>query len=755
MNFRTTIVLLVLLIVVGGYFLFVEQGQQVNYDPIPKADSDESGTVLFDSDKFDATNVEHITIERDDKTVTLDKQGSDWQQTAPINFALNSWQAEQFGSTVAELRWIKQFTPGEDGESTLDQLGLSLPKAKVTLALGGDTPAERSITLGNTLSIGGRGYVMLDDDTSTVYLVNDALHELALKKDPAEWRNKKLAAPQEPQAELVTLTRHGRSIELVKTDGSWALGGSASGRVATAAVAELCQAIDSIYINEFIKDQPTDLTLYGLKPSATVLAIQVPPASADEEDKPTAAPEVTRLHIGAATDPSNEHYFATLSTGKQGDKTGGDVVFTISMKDVEKFDKVVDDLRDPRITVQSATEVRQLSIAQADQATIGLTRSGSKWSFHGDDSPAYAPDQQVVTELIEAITTAEADAFATPPDGAPLVTVNLTAGGRPEPDVLKVYASDKDNRHLVVRNNETIGHLVPTEKLRGVFEPVLSLRQRTVVELAQLRINEIVVQRPDGLALKFWRTLAPLPAPADSQPATSQPAVVVIPDPPGPWQLNEDEPFESAALDALLKALAPLRAEQWRAQPAAFGDELYGLTVSTAEDETAEVRVDAATRHATATGIDSTFVVKQDLLDALKPEFRYRTLLPFAADQIHEVTVARGDRSVRFSKGAEDQYVSQDGEAELDQDAAAGVFDALAGLRVERYVAPLNLEAQDFAAIVTVKTKDDETYILRLVGKEGHSNTAQIEPAHIGPDWFTLSPNQIDKLTAVLGQDER
>ena len=768
MNFRTTFVLLLLLIVVGGYFLFFEKGQEVPFDEPDGTPDGEIGTILFDTDEFDAKTVEKVTIERDGQTVILDKQGTDWKQTAPVTFALNSWSADRFGSSTAELRWIERFEPGDKDQPALDQIGLAPPKATVTLATGGAQQTTRTIKLGKTLSIGGRGYLMLGEDASKVYLVGNGLHALVLSQTPAEWRSKSLSAPTEGQADRVALAGRGRAIELIKTDGNWALGAPHSGRAATKAVADLCQAVDSLYVNEFVKDQPADLSMYGLDDPATVVRIQVPklpaPSDAaagsddeqDEEDdapapQPAGEPELTILHLGAPTDLKKEHYFATLTTVKNGVASGGDVVFTVGKSSVEKFDKQVDDLRDPRITVLPALEVSGVRLARPGQPAIAVARRDADWTFSAEQAPPYEPDEKVVSDLIEALTGAEADAYAAVPESDPAVTVTLTAGGRPEPDVLKIFESEKEDRHLVVRNNEATGYLVPTEKLEGLFKPVLALRQRTVVTLPRERLDRITVSQADGLKLEFTRTVAALPEPPASQPATSQPAIVPALDPPGPWQLAGHEKLELGALNKLIGELDPVRAERWLAAPAAFGDEVLEVSLSTADDDAdATLRIDVTTLQAVADGVDGTFEVKQALLDALNAEFRHRTVQPVAADSISKVTIARGGQEISIRKDSDAKYVTPDHETELDQTAAGAVFDAVAGLRAERYVAALDSPEEDLAATITVHARDDQRFVLRLYDREGHAGTATIEPARPGLEWFTLSEATLKDLKAQV-----
>ena len=751
MSFRTTIVLLVLLIVVGGYFFYIDPGDDNGYEQ-PNDTGDEIGSPLFEAETFDDKAVEKVTIDRDGKTVVIEKDGSDWKQVQPVTFAVNSWTADRFGQSAAALRYVKRFTPGDGEEPELDQMGLSPPKARVTFIIGGETKTTRTLKLGKKLSIGGRGYVMLGDDPE-VYVVDDPLHTMALDQKPSEWRNKSLSGPKESQADRVNLTRDGTPVELVKTDGTWALGAPDSGRVDTQAVAGLCDAVGRIYVNEFVKDQPADISIYGLDEPTTSLRIQVPPITAavtegDESEEPAGEPEVTILRVGAPASLKKEHFFATLTSVREGKTFGDDVVFTIGKSDVEKLAKSADDLRDPRITLVKAREVNELRIDRASTAPIVVTRGDEGWKFSAAENPPYDPDAAAVSDLIDAIVDSKADAYTSAPTGQPTATVTLTTGGRPEPDVLKVFESDRKKRHVVVRNNETTGYLTPTKKLQGLFEPVLSLRHRTILALATDRVNRISLARPDGLKLVFSR------APVDAAEESAEPeSGDAKPAPPlGPWTLAGHDKFESKALDELVEAIDPLRAERWVTEPGEIGKDVFELTVAAVLGEASTLRIDPTTRKATAEA-DDAFEVKQSLVDALNAEFRYRTVIEAANDDIEQVAVSRGDDTVTIEKDEDGKYVSVDGD-QLDQAAAGGLFDTLAGLRVERYVKPLTMQDQDAAARITLRTKDQKTCVLRLAGKEGQTDVATIEPAGEGLGWFKLSEDALGKLTGELVKEE-
>ncbi|MEE9212023.1 MAG: hypothetical protein V3U29_05160, partial [Phycisphaeraceae bacterium] len=345
----------------------------------------------------------------------------------------------------------------------------------------------------------------------------------------------------------------------------------------------------------------------------------------------------------------------------------------------------------------------------------------------------YEADDGEVADLVDTIVKTRANAYVpnAKPDAEPLATITLTAIGRPEPETLKVYATADETR-LVLRNTESTGYMVEADSLAIVFKPVLSLRKRQVLDIGADTLTRLTITRPDGLVHTFSREQT------------------------GPWQLAGHEKFEADALDDLLERLPVLRAVRWldpSTGPTGNVTDDFGVLLNTADGTSVSLSVDPETRAATAGGVDMPFEVSETLLEKLDAEFHHRTVLPIMIDDIASVTITKDDKSLAITKTA-DVYVSEGGE-EVDQSAAGALFDTLAGLRVQRYAAPLHLRPQDIATTIVIRTNADETHTLRLIGLEDYTTTATIDPPRgNGLDWFTLEPATVEKLTAGLIEAE-
>lgn len=715
MNFKTTLLLLVMLAIVGVFFLWDKDHPSVDVNA-PAAD--QTKQPLLDGTKFDKDKIASVTIEKDGKSVTLTKQGNDWMQTQPVTFKLNSWSASQPGDRALALTYTDKLTPGSPGRGdspTLKEVNLDKPLAVVTVKFSDDTPAQ-VFKLGRK-SVGGRGYLMINDDKS-LYVVNDELHKSILDDSINNWRSKSLKAPTEGQINQLTKDDGHGDIQVVKTEGNWAFAGSNTGRVARDAVSGLLGAINGIYISKFVADQPKDLSAYGLDDPTVKVTMQLPAlvdksekdAKADKksEDKTDAKPRYQTFVIGAPVDLKKERYFATFADGKG----VGDVVFEISKSDFDKFDKTVDDLRQARITPLVTADVTKILLRQGKTTRLQLLKGPNGWGY-GDPKPGYGLDQDLAKDLLNAITDAKAESYTVHPKvDTPLLTVTLSATGHASDDVLKIYDGAKD--YTVIRNNETVGYHVPKDKLAKVTETsVALLRNRVIKDWKPKDLKMVDVVLPDGTDLHFARKDAA-------------------------WKLDGYDKHESMALGELLDAIAPLKADSWQVQ-GPVGDSVYTITYGN-DDQTLVVKVDPATRVATLEEPNLTFMVSQDVVDKLKAELRPRTIVDVTRDAMQKVQVVTRDQKIIIEQ-KDGKFTAADG-SKLDETKVGTLFDTLAGLRVEHYLKPKKM-ALPIDVIITTKDKTihlqlSDSHIGSLVGQTG--------------TFFKLSDTDFENLTAKLSK---
>ena len=785
MNYQTTVVLLVSLLVVGAYFVFIETGidTATEYSPGLASHDSSQDQALFDGDEeilVDA--VTEITLHRNgDTSVVLTKDGQDWFQTQPVRFPLSQWSVQRIIESVAGLRFSQRLapgTPGQDGSPTLEDVSLASPKAQITLRWGTDESQQRTIMLGRK-AVGGRGYIKIGDEDKHFYVVNDAVHRYLLEEKPDQWRKKTIDAPTQGQASKVFLIRPDQTIDLIKTDGDWGFGSPHSGRVDADAVQSLLTALGSLSIDEFVADQPANLAIYGLDKPSTVLKISVPATTLSDQslpeatgsdqatgesgssdplkaegtqdsDHPRSDPSVLTVTIGSSVDLKKEAVFATWTQGDQPIQ----VVFTVAQSEVDKWDRSVADFRDSRVTLVKGDDVRELNIERPHHDPIKLLRGANGWLF-ADPSPGYEADDGAVSDLVDSITGWQAVSFepdyVTPNQAQ--ATIQLTAIGQ-APDVVRVYPREGGEGFFAVRNNEAVGYVVPTEAVHSAFVPRILLRQRTVLDLSAESVNRITIERPDGTQYRFERAVEPEANSIESTNSSTATATTQAANQFEAWGLVGHDRFEVAAFNRLKALLFPLRANSWVVEDdppssaAAVTNpvDLYNVVLTTTDGREHTVRVDFDGAKAVLGDQSEWFEVGVDFLNLLDSEFRYRTVLPLKPEAIRAVTIQAGDKSMTIERGEGSQYEESSGRL-LDQAATARLFDTLAGLRVQRFVEPLHLPT-DAATTIEVTADDGQSYRLVLGHRPGHEQTATL-----GSQWFILNQETLEHLRAPLEAD--
>ncbi len=811
MSFKTTNLLLATLVLVGAYFLLIERETTPTYELEQEQaqEVDQQEAPLFTAAQLPTESVVSISIMRgDDEKLVLSKEGQDWFQTQPVRFALQTWSARQLVDDAAGLRRTQRFmsasSEGSD-QPTLAQAGLAPSRAVVILRIEGESVADQTIHLGKKV-VGGRAYAMINDDPY-VYVVNDTLHQQVLDSKIVDWRKKSIGVPSESQANGVLLKRGGRSIGMDKIDGEWLFALPLSGRVDKQSVAGLLSAARGVAINRFVTDRSADLSIYGLHTPTVVLEIYQPivgdsdpdgSGSGDKVEEEGDGNQTQVLMIGAPVDLQAESYFASWGP-PGGPGRVGEVVFTISREDVGKFKKTTNDLRDARITPIESSDVHALTIEKPSSNTVKLLRSPSGWSF-AQPGPSFEADSTEASLLVEAVTGAKARSYE--PHlvdlGEPIATITATAIGRLEPDVLRVYTQGQTDTYPVVRNDEAIHYLVPVDALERVFEPIASLRQRTVLDLSRDEITRVTIKRADGLEHVFARGVnnpGSAPAGPTIQPTTTQPAPRTQPAPTtpplasmtqpaaesastqraaavatqpmpettrvespkrsdqvaqGPWRLFGHERFESMAFEKLLDQLTPLRVQRWltEASQADTPNESRAVTVyiETVDGRHYQVVVDPETRNALLADQPESkrFEVSQALVELLLRGYRDQTVLPINMGDIQSVQVIYHDQSVTISRDSSGRYVGGEGPV-VDQSVAGNLFDALSGLQVARFLEPVHLQQPPLK--VVVKMQGGTTHRLAVSEPEKAGGSAA---ATNGDQWFTLDGGVIAAFKAVV-----
>ncbi|QNN21339.1 DUF4340 domain-containing protein [Planctomycetales bacterium ZRK34] len=720
MNTKTTLFVVLIAIALAVYFFTVETKTTTTLEKEQQLaqQGQAVGERLLSGERMPLNKVKTIRLsEPGQKPVVIERDGEDFQQVEPVVYKLQTWDAQTFIDSAGALRYTSKFTPTQRDVS-LEALGLAPPQATLTYEGEGFEPV--TLTLGKRAG-SGRAYVTLGEpgESSTVYVVDDALHTAALDKPVRSMRDPAIASFTPGKARRIELQHDDQTIKLAFADARWAISKPVPGRAATQKVNQLVQAVAIARAGEFVADNPENLAAYGLDQPSTVLKIDVVDAEAGADTDAADQAEKTITHvlkIGSPTDLSRGKFFAMY------DDTP--TVFTLTKADVDKLNVTADDLRDPALTPTPRSDVREVTLAKPDQPDVHMIKSPA-WSF-GDPKPTYGLDAGVMNDLLDAIYNTKATSFVDLSNKklkAPIATIRMQVLAKSEPETLAIHEHDK-GRLLVVRGGESVGAVVPIEALKLAMEPAIAFRDRTVLDLATDQIAAIDLLRSGKYPAEYHLKRGPAPEGDDK---------------PGPWQFaGHDE----AAVKSLINQLAPVRAAKWMREPMMSIPEGAALTITTTDGKTHQLSVHpGAPGMASVEGIKSQFQPTPELVAATEAELRDKLVFDVAADQIAKVSI--GKHVIERDEAG--KYTMQ-GEGRMVEQVVAGIWDQLAKLSADHFV-DTGYASGDPTTTLSITTRDGKTHTLKLWTGSSQTPVAQFDNTS-----FTVAPDVAAALVASPAQ---
>lgn len=748
MNTKSTLILLTMAILISVWYLVFETDmfgrrttttrQREAADEGPK-----TGEPLFAKDALNADKITTIRIETPgEPAAVIERVDGKWKQTQPVTFAMQDYSVRDVIDYASGLRRYRTITPNE--KLTLEAMGLDKPAAVVTFE--GEGVEKQVVRLGHKVA-GGRAYLMLGEAAGgTAYIADDALHARVIDSTVREMRNSSLAAGLTVgNARKITLTRDGKTIELTKRDGKWALTAPTVGRADKAAADSLVTTLSSAWVGKFIKDNPDKLATYGLDHPQVKLVIEtaepvaIPPAADSETDKKPDAesakdeqPKETvtthTLLIGGATDLNRENFFAMYNDAP--------VVFTLSKSSVDRLNKSVDDLRDPRLTPVAKADLKEVTLTRpasgnaAEAVNLHLIQDQGTWAF-GDPKPPFRLEPSVGDKLLTSFLETKAVQYVDLADQQPgetKATVELAVVAQPQAERLSFFDHDADHL-MVVREGESVGYVVKRGDVETVLADPAAYRNLNVLDIGPNDVMELKLTRTGQYpaSFRFGRNLT-----------VKVPTHIAEPMELGDWRYGE---YDRQAVQAVLNAVAPLRAVKWLTrQPSGLEGKdtaVVELTTTDGQRHTFTLYTDALV--GAVSGVEAAFTVEESLRAALQAELRNRLVLDLDADEMDTVKV--GELTIkRTTDGA---YVAVGG-AEINEQTVGALFDTLAGLQAERLV-DASWAAGDPVATITVTTRNDAAHTLKV-----HQTPGGLYVGQLGDKTFVLPKTTAEKLTANL-----
>lgn len=344
MNFKTTIVLLVALLVVGGVFW----SSQLSEKKAPEQTTAGHGKKLLD---LRSDQVTGFTItDADGNHTTLEKNGMAWRMTEPVNAVAVDWQTQDLIRTMCDLE--SQGKP----ENAPSDSGLDKPRYSVAISTE-DGKAVR-LDIGNKNFTGDLMYARVDD--GDVNLIDSSVVK-TLKTAADDLRDKHLLTTNAMEVQQVRIVTPTQRLVLNREGSNWQIAEPEKMPGDSDAISSLISTITGTEASEFVTNDSDELAFARFDhPTMQVwLSTQSP------STRPTTQPGALRageqtLTIGTPDSLAKDHYFVQTSDG---------LVAKIASSALDDLKKTPLDLRDKDVATILPEDVTQISLVKEMYST--------------------------------------------------------------------------------------------------------------------------------------------------------------------------------------------------------------------------------------------------------------------------------------------------------------------------------------------------------------------------------------------------
>jgi len=437
MNFRTTLVLLVLLAVAGSavYFTRTHGGSTVN-------PGDQAVVTTAEPKKlcdFSSTDIAQISVQpATGPGYVLQRQGVAWRLSQPVSAPADPFKVNDLADAIAGLTSSGQVS-GADVAAT----GIDPPRfvVKVTRQDGTTT----TINVGDRTGMGTGNYVRLGPDQPVELATTDLSQQLG--KSPTSFRRTKLLDVGTTYIHSVVIDHGGQVLSLLKKGPVWQITQPVSLPADGQLVDDLLYAISAMTAVNFkgedaadaIAGQGPNARFYRLdKPVLTVTFTAQPPAVDPTTQATTRPDQTTTLRFGGYSDITQTNVYLAVSDSPS--------VVTVPVSVLDSFKLTPLTLRDRKVLAIDPDQVQSITIKSRatgakSASTLVLARRpqslpamgptapkaattapvaaptsapATKWIIASVIPPAPADDAQVM-QLLASLNPLRADRYVQPP----------------------------------------------------------------------------------------------------------------------------------------------------------------------------------------------------------------------------------------------------------------------------------------------------------------------------------------------------
>jgi Domain of unknown function (DUF4340) len=396
MNWRTTLILAVVVLAVFAYLRFFEMKQPSTGEARRQAQN----VVNFDRSKVDG-----IIIQNGDEKIEIRRRDNKWRLEIPIKDQADGALVENLLSDLET--WQKEGTiPAKDidaDKSKLNEYGLNRPKLKLKL-IGPDRPPE--ILFGKDAALEGRMYVRFENSKET-FLAKQSVKKDVDKK-AEEFRDKKLTDVTTAQVRRIALKTPAGEMELEKKGDHWDIVKPLRARADDEKVGDLIAQVTTARIQQFVADDHGDLRPYGLAEPRGSITLFSQEGSKDQKVEIADSIKVfgqddkgQMLQIGSVPEKEKDQVYVRFAPRG--------AVYTLPKKIQEALNTKPADLRDYHLVRIDTNVLDRITIDVPGKGKTVLARKDGNWTIASrNNAPA---DSRAVSRLIDALQNARVTRF--------------------------------------------------------------------------------------------------------------------------------------------------------------------------------------------------------------------------------------------------------------------------------------------------------------------------------------------------------
>ncbi len=779
MNIRTTIALLVLLLVCLVSFI----GIKTEWFGLKKS-ATEPATPLVQKLLPDIGRVSKIAIDTPGVgKVALVGQGDIWRISDPIDAPANM-KAVSLAYTLASIEYLHKFAPGDADFPKDDLTRLSKPERTIAFSDGKKT---YTLAVGSSVAFSPRErYVQLAGDASVYTTGADLLKGVAATA--GDYRDTKLFDFETDK--VVGIEVKGREdYTLTKAGREWAAIRPVNAPADSAKVEKLLADLSALNVAKFVDDKPAGLTAYGRldEPQLQVtveIAPPVPttsPATAQATQATQPSRRVTLLVGAGAGD--GKRVFAKLSDSPS--------VFQIDAAKVDALQPKLADIRKKDLVDIGFREVCAIDLTLKQYGAAKFRKDKDQWTMV-EPFPGQA-DWDSTARLVSVIQNLKAEEFTDNPasmaafgleDPQGKIVLHLRDSGKQASDgtpsqTLTVYLGKASSTGQVgfvrVESGRSVA-AVPAADFAVLNRPPAAYWSRGMIKLPEdATIQDITIATPEGevalhrAGLDTFSMSAPIEAPADQESINALLAALRTVDAQKIIALGKDLPERFAKLRPTKIAFTysvagPASAPTTASAPATSSAPTTSSAPSTRPaipvktSPTLVLVSDGGKAYGWLAASEPVAVGELDnaLFDKITAEMRDRTVLQVSSVRASTVKMTLDKTELEFTRSGDAWRFTGDRFVKLDDKKIAEFIDGLAKVKARSfadYRSKTDLKRYGLdQPSMTIEVKSDDGKTVRLdISRAGPvGTTGKYAVSSETPGVFILAPEEPAKLGKSL-----